>query len=177
MMLAWKSRECETQAVVRHTTAKDLATSAKPLVQTARNSTRNRGRLNVLQVGRTDRHQAPTAATAALTTFATSRTCFIWRPFVCRALFVGGATTFTSYLALLLTTHRSKPATFFARSVHSTPLPDLVFPARLPIVQTGRTSHADFKACASASRTSSAGAEVHETGRVPKQGMDRVLGE
>ena len=125
MMLAWKSRECETQAV-RHTTAKDLASTAKPLVQTARNSTRNRGRLNVLQVGRTDRHQAPTAATAALTTFATSRTCFIWRPFVCRALFVGGATTFTSYLALLLTTHRSKPATFFARSVHSTPLPDLV---------------------------------------------------
>jgi hypothetical protein len=39
---------------------------------------------------------------------------------------VGGATTFTCDLALLLATHGSKAATFFARSVHSTLLRDSV---------------------------------------------------
>jgi hypothetical protein len=44
-----------------------------------------------------------------------------------RAFFVGGATTLAGDLALLLSTHRSKSATFFAGSVHSTLLRDSVF--------------------------------------------------
>jgi hypothetical protein len=39
---------------------------------------------------------------------------------VSRAFFVGGATALAGDLALLLATHRSKSATFFARSVHNT---------------------------------------------------------
>jgi hypothetical protein len=69
---------------------------------------------------RGNRYESTTTATAALATLAASRTCFVWRPLVSRAFFVGGATALGGDLALLLATHRSKSATFFARSVHNT---------------------------------------------------------
>jgi hypothetical protein len=65
-------------------------------------------------------YEPTTAATAALTTLAASCPCFIRGPLVSRAFFVGGATALAGDLALLLATHRSKSATFFARSVHNT---------------------------------------------------------
>jgi len=65
-------------------------------------------------------YEPATAATAALATLTASRTCFVRGPLVSRPFLVGGATALAGDLALLLATHRSKSATFFARSVHNT---------------------------------------------------------
>ena len=102
----------------RRPTAKVLAEPAKRSVHAA-NHPRHRS-LHVLKLRRGNRHESPTTTATALTTLAASRACLVRRPLVGRPLFVGGATTLTGNLALLLSTHRSKSATFFARSVHST---------------------------------------------------------
>jgi len=68
---------------------------------------------------RGNRYESTTAAPAALAALAASGPGFIRRPLVRRAFLVGGATALAGDLALLLATHRSKSATFLARSVHN----------------------------------------------------------
>jgi hypothetical protein len=140
---------------------------ARGLLHSPRNPARDRCHL-LLDLGCAHRKQAPTSATAALSALPTRCASLVGRPLVCRAFLVGGATTFTCDLALLLTTHGSKPATFFARSVHSTPSLICALagphqcPSRAPMVRYR------FKACASASRASSSADSVNESG-VPKR--------
>ena len=119
MTPASKSSGREAQAVGM--TVKDLTATANDSIHPARNPVVWRRLGFPVLACRTYRYQASPPAAAALSTFSTSRACLVGRPLVCRALFVGGATTFAGNLALLLTTHGSKAATFFARSVHSTP--------------------------------------------------------